>query len=344
LSHRSNHSVALFNQIGGNPETYPGTVPWVKPEYQVASMRDVERAVENVLSERIGVPERVEWNPVRKLEDFTLHNLRFLAVGAAGAVLALSSMTLFQSDVTQSETVDSIVVGSISTTDHVSGHAKWLPVQRPVQILSLEAQQLSGSKSSYAARRTEKGALQDSLSFEAGASKRADLRVTLTRGLASGSGSAPSLFIEMTRQQAERGYAVTKASQTGALSTKFGTMEVADMTFSGSDEKSRACLAFRNISTESMIGVSGWYCAAETNVTQRPELSCILDKLVLLKSGQDKELRRYFTEAEKIRTPCATTRVSTGRKPTWLDSDGKVPSFRGDITSSIDEQPLPKKR
>ena len=43
--------------------------------YRVASMRDVERAIENVLSERIAVSQRVDWNPVRRLEDFTLNNL-----------------------------------------------------------------------------------------------------------------------------------------------------------------------------------------------------------------------------------------------------------------------------
>ena len=142
----------------------------------------------------------------------------------------------------------------------------------------------------------------------------------------------PSLFIDMTRQQAERGVAVTRAGAAGRLPTKFGELDVADMTFQDHQGRSQTCLAFRSDGT---IGLTGWYCAPQSAGVERPELACFIDRLALIKSGEDKDLRRFFAEAEQRRTPCPTTRISTGRKPTWLDSDGKAPQMRGDVTGSI---------
>jgi hypothetical protein len=298
-------------------------------------MRDVERAVENVLSERISVEKKNEWSPIRRLEDFSLNHMKSLALGAGGAILGLSAMMLFWSPTTRPfEQIDPVVVGSILNTDQSPSRLKWLPVKKPVQIFSLEAQQVNGMPANYSAKYTEQGHLQDSLSFTHSAQKSPDIRVTLTRGAMKA--LPATLYIDMIRQQSERGFSVSKAGQSDEMQSKFGPLEVADMTFSEGEKTPRACLAFRSASTEAMISVSGWYCAAEMAAAERPELACILDKVILLKSGHDKELRRYFTQAEKNRTPCATSRISTGRKPTWLDSDGKVPAFRSDITGSIE--------
>jgi hypothetical protein len=297
-------------------------------------MRDVERAVENILSERISVQEKNEWSPIRRLEDFSLNHIKSLAVGAGGAILGLSAMMLFWSPTTRPlEQIDPVVVGSILHSDQSSIRAKWLPVKKPTHIFSLEAQQVSGMSAQYVAKYTEQGHFQDSLNFVHPSQKSPDIRITLTRGAMRG--LPPTLYIDMIRQQSERGFAVSKAGQTDEMPSKFGPLEVADMTFSEGEKIPRACLAFRSASSDAMINVSGWYCAAEMMAAERPELACVLDKVILLKSGQDKELRRYFTQAEKNRTPCATSRISTGRKPTWLDTDGKVPIFRADITGSI---------
>jgi hypothetical protein len=305
-------------------------------------MRDIERAVENVLAERIAQPEKVDWNPVRRLEDFTVNHMQALAIGAAGAILSISSMMLFGTPNQKTDSVDPVIVGSILSTEHSASRAKWIPIKKPVQIITLEASQVTGIAVKYVARRTEQGDLQDSLNFDGASLKRPDIQISLTRAISNG--FAPTLYIDMIRQQSERGVAVSKAGQIGSLQTKFGELEVADMTFSGSDNVARACLAFRSSTSGNVIGVSGWYCAPEMTVAERPELACILDKVILIKSGQDKELRRYFTQAEKNRVPCATTRISTGRKPTWLDSDGKVPIFRSDITGSIEKLPPQKKQ
>jgi hypothetical protein len=331
----------LLSSIKLRASSKPSRVFFLRSRSWVASMRHIERAVENVLAERIAVQERIEWNPLRRFEDFTVNHMQSLAIGAAGAILSLSSMMLFWSPAQTHIQADPMVVGSILSADTISARAKWIAIKKPVQIIALEAPQVSGITPHYSASRTEQGDHQDSLSFDAQSLKRPELRVTLTRGNAHG--VAPTLYIDMIRQQSEHGVAVSKAGQTGMVQSKFGALEVADMTFTKSDDSARACLAFRSAVDSSLIGISGWYCAANMAVAERPELSCILDKLILLKGGQDKELRRYFTQAENARTPCVAARSSSGRKATWLDTDGKVPTFRSDITGSIDNGATKKK-
>jgi hypothetical protein len=151
----------------------------------------------------------------------------------------------------------------------------------------------------------------------------------------------PSLFIDMSRQQAERGVAVTRAGQPGQLSTKFGMVEVADMTFTDASGGAQACLGFRAVSDGHSPMLNGWYCGAQGAAVDRPELACFIDRLTLLKSGDDQALRKFFTEAEQRRKPCPNARAQAGRKATWLDHDGRAPSLRGaeDTTGSVQQRP-----
>ncbi len=304
-------------------------------------MREVERDIETALAERIAKSCKENVSPLMAIEDFAINNMKSLAVGAAGAILSLSSMMLFWSTPETARLIDPVTVGSIhSSASPDSG--TWRLIPKPVQILSLEAPQFAGTSALYQARRNERGDQEDALNWHGAASAKPEAKVTLTRTISGG--TPPSLFIDMTRQQAERGMAVKKASQVGMLETKFGAMEVADMTFADANDQSLACLAFRSAPKAASMKLSGWYCAPQGSAAERPELACLLDRLTLLKSGQDKDLHRFFTEAEQARKPCPTTRVSSGRKPTWLDADGKPPTFRGDVTGSIAAQKEQRKR
>jgi hypothetical protein len=300
-------------------------------------MREVERDIEAALAERMAAKPEKSLGLLRTSEEFAINNMKSLAIGAAGAILSISSMMLFWTTPQNPTPVDPVVVGSIlpsgNGSANAASHGQWRAIQKPTQILTLEAPQFAGTPPLYQARRNDRGDQEDALIWQAASPARPEARVTLTRSAAGG--MPPSLFIDMTRQQAERGLAVKKAGQTGKLETKFGTLEVADMTFADGEDKSQACLAFRSGAQTPAMRLSGWYCAPQGAAAERPELGCFLDRLTLLKSGQDKDMRRFFTEAEQNRKPCATARVSSGRKPTWLDADGKAPGIRGDITGSI---------
>jgi hypothetical protein len=294
-------------------------------------MRSVESEIGGVLAERLaGDADAPPRRPLQRVEDFAVSHMRSLTLGAAGAVATLALALSFSGPSSQNLQADPVIVGSIIESPRVSHRVAWKEVPKPVELIALQAPQFQRLAPTYVARQSDSGDREDALVFEPGAAELPEARIALRRP--AGTARLPSLFIDMTRQQAERGVAVTRAGAPGRLTTKFGEIDVADMTFQDHQGRSQSCLAFRS---DGPIGLSGWYCAAQGAAVERPELGCFIDRLALIKAGEDKELRRYFAEAEQRRTPCPTTRLSTGRKPTWLDSDGKAPQMRGEITGSI---------
>ncbi len=294
-------------------------------------MHSVEKDIEGVLARRLKREARADrFLPLQRLEDFSVRHMRSLALGAAGAVATIAAAISFTEPAPQKLPNDPVIVGSIGEAPRVSPRIAWRTIPKPVELIALQAPQFSRVAPSYVARQSDGGDREDALVFEPGNPDLPEARIALRRPTAPM--AQPSLFIDMTRQQAERGVAVTRAGAPGRLTTKFGELEVADMTFQDYQGRSQSCLAFRS---DGPIGLSGWYCAAQGAAVERPELACFVDRLALIKAGEDKDLRRYFSDAEQRRTPCPTTRLSTGRKPTWLDSDGKAPQMRGEITGSI---------
>jgi hypothetical protein len=306
-------------------------------------MRTVEREMQDIVAKRMAsankAPGRFEnLDIIRRAEDFAIDNMRNLALGAAGAILGLATIMASSGPALQPASIDPVIVGSITPAARVPSQQNWQVVRKPTELVALQAPQFERQPMLYQARVNPQGDREDALIWQGAAANLPEAQVTITRRV--NGGMAPSLFIDMTRQQAERGIAVTRAGMPGLLPTKFGDVEVADMGFTDEANRSQACLAFRTSLKTSTIGLSGWFCAAQTAVIERPELSCFIDRLALIKSGEDKDLRRFFTEAEQRRRPCPTTRVSSSRKPTWLDADGKAPPLRTpDITGSIGDKP-----
>jgi len=295
-------------------------------------MHSVETEIESVLAARL----RSETQSAKGLSaalrsaDGAAIRLRNLALGAAGAVATLAAALNLTSAPATTAHVDPVIVGSVPEAPRVPATAAWRMIPKPIELIALQAPQFSRHAPLYLARKSERGDREDALAFEPGQPDSPEARIALRRPAAPQ--HQPSLFIDMTRAQAERGVAVTRAGAPGRLATKFGDLEVADMTFQDHQGRSQSCLAFR---TDGPIALSGWYCGAQGAAVERPELACFVDRLALIKAGEDKDLRVFFSEAEQRRRPCPTARVSTGRRPTWLDSDGKAPAMRGDVTGSI---------
>jgi hypothetical protein len=297
-------------------------------------MRNVERGIEDVVTERLQPVAVASVGALYRVEDFAVTHMRSLAFGAAGAVLSLAAILAMSGSAPQQETGDPLIVGSISEMARVPASLIWHVSRKPVEQFTLQAPQFNRTPAQYTSRSNAAGDREDALTFESASADLPDARVILRR---SQSGAiAPSLYIDMTRQQAERGMAVARAGTPDKLPTKFGDIEAADMTFADTDGRNQACLAFRSTGS---VGLAGWYCAPQGVAVERPEVSCFIDRLTLLKAGDDKDLRKVFSEAEQRRRPCPSKAVTAGRKPTWLDADGKAPGIRGDITGSISLKP-----
>jgi hypothetical protein len=300
-------------------------------------MSSVENDIGEVLAARL-MPAPSAKTAANPFEDFAIANMRSLAFGASGALAALAAILSFSGKPAQGTIADPVIVGMIQDAPRVPSAPAWRAIAKPVEMMALQAPQFARHAAEYQARRNDRGDREDRLTFEPGSPDAPQAAILLRRSAASH--PQPSLFTDMTRLQAERTVAVTRAAAPGRLATKFGDLEVADMTFQGRDGRGLACLSFRSDAGAQPIALAGWYCAPQGAGVERPEVACFVDRLALLKAGEDKELRAFFAEAEQRRRPCPTMRVSTGRKPTWLDADGKAPAmrgdgWRGDITGSV---------
>ncbi len=270
---------------------------------------------------------------LRRIENFAVDNMKSLALGASVAVLVMGAATLLpgRSSVPPpaggAQNIDAGSTGSIALHMRPLSLPEWQVIRKPPEIIALQAPQFEKLTASYVARRSSRNDREDAVLFTSTAPGGPEARVAITRKAEPS--SAPSLFVEITRQQAERGVSVTRSGAPGLVMTKFGAVEVSDMTFTDAGGSAQACLAFRRLPEGHEPMLSGWVCPPHGHVVERPELACIIDRLSLIKGGEDQHLRRWFAEAEPRRRVCPTGRNVAGRKPTWMDQDGRAPAMRG---------------
>lgn len=215
----------------------------------------------------------------------------------------------------------------------VASEADWIAISRPISIFNLEAPELGREVPALEARRSQDGARrEDLLSFGAfgGSGPHLSLRLRTGDGLAA----SPSFTVALVHTAALRSLAVERGSTPAVIETRFGPLETADIVL-GNGSESRACLAFRTVGPDAPFAMSGWWCAG-AKPSDRKQLTCLIDRLDLANAGAEPELRAAFARSELQRQPgCATPRLSaTGRKVSWLDADGTMPTLRTKTTTT----------
>lgn len=203
----------------------------------------------------------------------------------------------------------------------------WITIPRPTAVFSLEASELGREAPALEARRSQDGSRrEDLLSFGSFTEPKPHLLLRLATGDGAASGTR-SFMVALVHDAAQRGFAVERSSAPAPTETRFGPLETADVVL-GNGTESRACIAFRSPPGEAAFAMSGWWCAA-SKPSDRRQLACLIDRLDLA-SPVDPKLRSIFARSELNREPaCAPPRLSaTGRKASWLDVDGSLPSLR----------------
>jgi len=203
----------------------------------------------------------------------------------------------------------------------------WVVIPRPVTMFSLEASELGREAPTLEARRSQDGSRrEDLLSFGSFTEPKAHLILRLATGDGAAVGTR-SFMVALVHEAAQRGLAVERSSTSAPTETRFGPLETADVVLSEGTQ-SRACIAFRSPPGEATFAMSGWWCAG-SKPSDRRQLACLLDRLDLA-SPVEPELRGVFARSELNREPaCAPPRLSaTGRKASWLDVDGSLPSLK----------------
>lgn len=212
----------------------------------------------------------------------------------------------------------------------------WIDIVRPFQIYALTSEFGREPTTFQAQRHRDGGGRVDTLTWGnfGNAEPSPYLRISLHR-VGRESAEDSSFFVQMVRQAALFGAAVTRGGVSDALPTRFGTFETADLvletgqTLSGADSSS--CLGFRFGTEAPALRISGFACGTPARPVDRQTLACTLDRLDLVLSGDDQELGRFFSAAETRRDPrCIPSRNQqpNATQAGWLDPAASA-SLRG---------------
>lgn len=126
---------------------------------------------------------------------------------------------------------------------------------------------------------------------------------------------------ELAAQMGARGPSDLEAA--GVIDSKFGHVTLLRLTGGP-----RSCLGFVRRLDESDLQLSGWSCQGETLPARRAAVSCMLNRLVLLKAGNDPKLAELFARAELRRSSCANVRSATSTD--WVTA-AQNPLLRGGL-------------
>ncbi len=202
----------------------------------------------------------------------------------------------------------------------------WTEVRRPISQFALESPELSRLSPQQGARRHPAGGREEILLWGNPVEPGIFSQLVVSRPGAEGVVNA-TLFIDTARRAALSGLSVLRSSAPAPVESKFGAFEAAEIQL-GSGTGERPCMAFRRQDAEAKLNISGWYCGAEGKLADRLTLRCFIDRLSLIRSGEDVDLRGLFATAERGKAACAGARRMTGSKTTWLDAEGKQPALK----------------
>jgi hypothetical protein len=111
----------------------------------------------------------------------------------------------------------------------------------------------------------------------------------------------------------------------GVIDSKFGTMALLRPV--GVRDNAGACLGFLKRFDEPAMQISGWSCHGSSTAMRRAAVSCLLNRLTLLASGNDPKLGEFFARAELKRGSCGNPALAAEPADWVKRADG--PRLRG---------------
>jgi hypothetical protein len=118
---------------------------------------------------------------------------------------------------------------------------------------------------------------------------------------------------------------VRELEAAGLIDSKFGPVTLLRL-ISGT-EAARACLGYMKRVSDSNVRISGWSCQGDNLPARRATISCMLNRLTLLGTGNDPKLAELFARAELRRGDCATS-AAPPLSADWLMGSNN-PRLRG---------------
>jgi hypothetical protein len=93
----------------------------------------------------------------------------------------------------------------------------------------------------------------------------------------------------------------------GVIDGKFGPVTL--LRLAGSADEARACLGFIKRLDEPNLQISGWSCQGDALPAQRAAIGCILNRLILLTTGNEPKLAELFARTELKRGSCSISHI-----------------------------------
>ena len=138
--------------------------------------------------------------------------------------------------------------------------------------------------------------------------------------------AGPALSDIATRMDPE---GLREMQAAGVIDSKFGAVTLLGLR----DEagSARPCLGFLKRVDEPNVRISGWSCQGDTLPARRAAIGCILDRLILLTSGNDPKLAELFARAELRRGSCGPASAGPSLTSTDWVTGAQNPRLRGGL-------------
>lgn len=228
---------------------------------------------------------------------------------------------------TKAEASAPSITGSLSEHAARAPRSEWAEIKRAGTTFTLAITELDGQPVRLLSRRdVHSQAREEQLQTGEFAAPPTFARIALRRLDAA---TPTGFFVDMSRHASESGFSFARASQALPLNSKFGILEAADMVLSDG-VTTRNCLIFRHVPDGVNFSFRGWLCGTTERAADRQQLTCLVERINLLASGEDRLLRAHFSKAELQRQPqCQAPKLqAAGRKTSWLDPDQAKPPLR----------------
>lgn len=198
----------------------------------------------------------------------------------------------------------------------------WTEIRKPYAVYAFSGGQFDREPDHYGARRHSDGSRVDTISYGTFSGEKTGgedwMRISLHRP-ASEDALVPGFFVDMARLASADGLAVIRHTFPNIVPTRFGAFAVSDVRMS--DGKNQAsCLGYRMQRKGPAFRVSGIVCGAVHAPIDRIKLACIINRLDLVSSRDDPQLRAYFSRSELKRTgKCGANKLALKSRSAWLD-------------------------
>ena len=197
----------------------------------------------------------------------------------------------------------------------------WSLATRSYPAFAVSQFDLYGKTETYEIFRHPEGGRKDVLRWAAQGEKPvAELEIYRPGGESSGSGPAIAEIAARMKSEGSR-----ELEAAGVIESKFGPVMLLRLAVDANDAAS--CLGFIKHLDEPNVRISGWSCQGDDMPARRAAVGCMLNRLILLTSGNEPKLAELFARAELRRGSCIAAALPS-TSADWV-TGAQNPRLRG---------------